>query len=242
MRLSIFYNRLWTITKVLDKQRQKESGRHRWAAAGLALWLAAAAPAQAADLDAGGLTFRDFGTNDNGASFHRGDPMIAGGPNVQPSRIAAIDKERGFARIDFPQIHVELAIPMGWQATEDWERAAAWSADKRFRAFVWRVDFPFEGVKDAEHYAATKIGSIQAHKPGVKAQARRLGDGTYLIVYENVPKGPGDGEARVVFDLVIPKPGQPKEGMLLTLGVPASEAARGIKLMALLQQNMKISW
>lgn len=204
--------------------------------------LCAALPVRAADLDAGGLTFRDFGTNDNGASFHRGDPMIGGGPNVQPSRIVGIDKERGFARIDFGQIRVDLAIPLGWQATEDWERAAAWSPDKKFRVFVWRVDFPFEGVKDAEHYAATKTGSIQAHKPGVKAQARRLADGTYLIVYENVPRGPGDGETRTVFDLVIPRPGQPKEGMLLTLGVPSSDAARGVKLLALLQQNLKISW
>ena len=204
--------------------------------------LSAALPTQAADLDAGGLSFRDFGTNDNGASFHRGDPMIAGGPNVQPSRIVGIDKERGFARIDFGQIRVDIAIPLGWQATEDWERAAAWSPDKKYRVFVWRVDFPFEGVKDAEHYAATKTGSIQAHKPGVKAQDRRLGDGTYLVVYENVPRGPGDGETRTVFDLVVPRPGQPREGLLLTLGVPSSDAVRGMKLLALLQQNMKISW
>lgn len=241
--LFLFENRrLLTIFNVSLKERQKESAPRRWWLAGLAVFLCAAAPVRAADLDAGGLTFRDFGTNDNGASFHRGDPMISGGPNVQPSRIVGIDKERGFARIDFPQIRIELGIPLGWQATEDWERGAAWSSDKRFRVFVWRVDFAFEGVKDAEHYAATKSGSMQAHKPGVKAQARRLGDGTYLIVYENVPKGPGDSETRVVFDLVIPKPGQPKEGLLLTLGVPTSEAARGIKLMALLRQNMKITW
>ena len=230
------------IPKILDKKRQKESGRRLLVTGGLSLALVAAMPARAADLDAGGLTFRDFGTNDNGASFHRGDPMIAGGPNIQPSRVVAIDKERGFARVDFGQIRVNLSIPLGWQATEDWERAAAWSSDKRYRVFVWRVDFPFEGVKDAEHYAATKIGSIQAHKPGVKAQARRLGDGTYLIVYENVPRGPGDGEVRAVFDLVIPRPGHPKEGLLLTLGVPASDAARGMKLMALLKQGMSINW
>ena len=198
--------------------------------------------AHAADLDAGGLTFRDFGTNDNGASFHRGDPMISGGPNVQPSRMLGIDTNGGFARIGFGSTRVELAIPLGWQATEDWERAAAWSPDKRFRVFVWRLDFPFEGVKDAEHYAATKTGSIQAHKPGVRAQARRLADGSFLVVYENVPRGSGDGETRAVFDLVVPRPGQPKEGLLLTLGVPASDAARGMKLLALLYKNMKISW
>lgn len=222
--------------------RQKESGRRlsRWGAV-VALLLSASG-ARAADLDAGGLTFRDFGTNDNGASFQRGDPMIAGGPNVQPSRILGIDSAAGLARIAFGAMKVDVAIPLGWQATEDWERAAAWSPDKRYRIFVWRVDFPFEGVKDAEHYAATKSGSMQSHKPGVKAQARRLGDGTYLIVYENVPKGPGDGENRVVFDLIVPRPGQPKEGVLLTLGVPASDAARGMKLLALLYKNMRITW
>ena len=41
-----------------------------------------AMPALANDqLDAGGLAFRDFATLDNGASFGRGDGMIAGGPN-----------------------------------------------------------------------------------------------------------------------------------------------------------------
>ena len=34
----------------------------------------------------------------------------------------------------------------------------------------------------------------------------------------------------------------PKEGILMTLGVPASDAARGIKLLALLKQNIRINW
>jgi hypothetical protein len=42
--------------------------------------------------------------------------------------------------------------------------------------------------------------------------------------------------------LVTQKPGDPKEGILLTLGVPASDAVRGLKLMALLKQNMRINW
>ena len=115
-------------------------------------------------------------------------------------------------------------------------------ADKRYRLIIWRVDFTFEGVKDAEHYAATKTGSIQARRPSIQPQARKLGDGTFLIVYENAPKGQGDSEPRTVFDLVMPRPGNPKEGILLTLGVPASDAVRGMKLLALLKQNMRISW
>ena len=209
--------------------------------AGLAAGLRAF-PVAAADLDAGGLTFRDFAINDNGASFQRGDPMIAGGPNQVSSRIVGIEGDKGLARVQFGTIRVELALPLGWQATEDWERGVAYSSDKRYRLIIWRVDFPFEGVKDAEHYVATKTGSIQARRPTVQAQARKLSDGTFLIVYENVPKAQGDSEQRVVFDLLFQRPGNPKEGILLTLGVPASDAARGIKLMALLKQSVRINW
>ena len=201
-----------------------------------------ASPVVAQGLDAGGLSFRDFATNDNGASFSRGDPMIAGGPNQVSSKVVGIDGDKGLARLQFGSIRVELSLPLGWQATEDWERGVAYSSDKRYRLIVWRVDFPFEGVKDAEHYAGTKAGSIQARRPTVQAQARKLGDGTFLVVYDNVAKAQGDVEPRVVFDLVTQKPGDPKEGILLTLGAPASDAARGLKLMALLKQNMKINW
>lgn len=201
-----------------------------------------AIPAAAADLDAGGLTFRDFAINDNGASFNRGDPMIAGGPNQVSSRVLGIDSANGLARVLFSSIRVEVALPLGWWATEDWERGVAYSADKRYRLIVWRVDFAYEGVKDAEHYAATKTGSIQARRPSVRAQARKLGDGTFLIVYENVARSQGDSEPRVVFDLLMQRPGNPKEGVLITLGAPASDAARAIKLMALLKQTIRITW
>ncbi len=210
--------------------------------AGLAACLAGF-PAAAADLDAGGLTFRDFAVNDNGASFGRGvDPIIAGGPNQVSSRVAAVDSAQGLARIQFGSIKVEVALPLGWQATEDWERGVAYSGDKRYRLIIWRVDFAFEGVKDAEHYAATKTGSIQARRPSIQAQARKLGDGTFLIVYENAPRGQGDSESRTVFDLVIQRPDNPKEGILVTLGVPATDAVRGLKFMALLKQSLRITW
>jgi hypothetical protein len=208
---------------------------------GLAACLVAA-PALADDkLDPGGLTFRDFSTNDNGASYSRGDPMIAGGPNQVSSKIVAVEGANGLARVQFSSLRVELALPLGWQATEDWERGVGYSSDKRYRVLVWRVDFAYEGVKDAEHYAATKAGSIQARRPAVHAEARKLGDGTFLVVYDNV-KAQGDTEPRVVFDLVTQNPSDPKQGVLLTLGVPASDATRGLKLMALLKQSMRISW
>ena len=222
--------------------KQNESGRRLFLlAAGAALCVAS--PAHASDkLDAGGLTFRDFATFDNGASFARSDPIIAGGPNPPAARVVGIDSAKGFARVRFEQIRVTLAVPLGWLATEDWERGVGYSSDKRYRLVVWRVDFDYEGVKDAEHYASTKAGSIQARRPGVKAQARKLGDGTFLVVFENAPKAQGDAEQRVVFDVLTPQPGNSKVGVLLTLGVPASESGRGIKLLALLKENMKIDW
>jgi hypothetical protein len=211
-------------------------------AAGLAACLAAPPAVAQGALDAGGLTFRDFAINDNGASFNRSDPIIAGGPNQVSSKVVSVESDKGLARLQFGSIRVELAVPLGWQATEDWERGVAYSSDKRYRVIIWRVDFAFEGVKDAEHYAATKSGSIKARRPTVQAQARKLSDGTLLIVYENVARSQGDSEPRVVFDLVTPRPGNPKEGILLTLGVPASDAARGMKLLALLKRDMKITW
>lgn len=168
--------------------------------------------------------------------------MIAGGPNAVSARVVGIDNEQGWARLQFGSIRVELAVPLGWQANEDWERGVAYSGDRRYRLIVWRVDFAFEGVKDAEHYAATKTGSIQSRRPAVKAQGRKLGDGNFLIVYENVPKGQGDGETRIVFDLLRQNPSNPKEGVLVTLGVPTSEASRGLRLMALIKESMRISW
>lgn len=221
------------------EERQKESGRRPFLLAAVAL-ISAPIPARAEpDLDPGGLTFRDFAASDNGTSFSQVNPMIGSGAQPTQSRILGIDSAGGFARIRFDSIRIEVAMPLGWQAQEDWERGIGFSADKRYRLIVWRVDFAFEGVKDAEHYAATKAGAIQARKPGTRAQARKLSDGTFLIVYQNVP---GEDGSRAVFDLVVPEPGSPKEGVLMTLGVPAADAARGLRLMALLKQKLRIDW
>jgi hypothetical protein len=45
-----------------------------------------------------------------------------------------------------------------------------------------------------------------------------------------------------VFDLVTAEPGQPKQGALMTLGVPATDADRGLKLMALLKRSLRVDW
>ena len=222
--------------------RQKESGRRAFLLSAVAL-AGSAMPARAEpDLDPGGLTFKDFALSDNGTSFNQVNPMIGSGAQPTQSKILQIDNAGGFARIRFDSIRTEVAMPLGWQAQEDWERGIGFSADKRYRLIVWRVDFAFEGVNDAEHYAATKSGAIKARKPGIQAQARKLSDGSFLIVYQNVPAAQGDAETRVVFDLVVPRPGKPKEGILMTLGVAARDSDRGLKLMALLKSKLKVDW
>lgn len=194
-------------------------------------------------LDPGGLTFRDFGVPDNGASYTRGEQSIGGGTTQKFTRVLGIDPATQAVRLRFDSVKVELLLPMGWQASEDGERGIAYTSDKRIRLIVWRVDFAYEGVRDAEHYAATKAGSMKARRPGVQAQARKLRDGSLVIVYENVPKAPTDNNGpRTVFDLVIPDPKNPKVGVLVTLGMPTSEAGRGLQLLALITQNMRIDW
>ncbi len=228
-----------------DERIQKESGRRLFllAAATLLCGGLATCPAQAEDgLDAGGLTFRDFGIPDNGASFNRTDPMIPGGPEPAAARLLGIDSANFQARVLFQSVKAELSLPLGWQATEDGDRGVGFSSDRRYRVLVWRVDFAFEGVRDAEHYAATKAGVIKSRRPGIQDQARKLSDGTFLIVYENVPPSRGDSGQRTVFDLVLSKPGNPKEGALMTLGVPASDSERGLKLMALLKSKLSVKW
>ena len=224
------------------KTRQNECGRRFLVLCTTALLLAPAGARAQGVLDAGGLTFRDFAVPDRGSSFNRVDPMIGSGAVPTQARVVSIDNVGGFARVRFDAIRVEVAMPLGWQANEDWERGVGFSSDKRFRLIVWRVDFAYEGVNDAEHYAATKVGAITARKPGIQAQARKLGDGSFLVVYQNVPPGQGDAETRVVLDLVVPRPGKPKEGVLMTLGVAARDSDRAFKLMALLKQSLKIDW
>lgn len=227
------------------KLRQKESGRRPFLLASVAAVAAATAgfPARAENgLDAGGLTFKDFGTSDNGASFNRTDPMLPGGPEPAPARLVAIESSEGFARVYFVSVKVEMALPLGWQATEDSERGIGFSADRKTRVLVWRLDFPFEGVRDAEHYAATKMGAIKARNPAIRTEARRLPDGTFLVVYDNAPGSRGDSGPRTVFDLVVSNPGKPKEGILMTLGMPVGNSDRGLKLLALMKQKLRITW
>ncbi len=165
--------------------------------------------------------------------------MLAGRPEPAAARLLAIDNANGLARVYFETVKVEASMPLGWQATEDNERGVGLSADHATRVLIWRVDFTFEGVRDADHYAATKIGAIKSRTPGIRAEARKLADGTFLIAYDNVPPSRGDSGPRTVFDLVMSKPGNSKEGVLMTLGLPAADGERGLKLLALLKSKVR---
>src|SRR5688572_29667317 len=175
--LSNWYNWLGPAAHMENELVRKRFGRRGLLVAAATI---AAVPSRVLGddgLDAGGLSFRDFAIADNGASFNRSDPVSAGAPNHVSSRVLGIDSASGAARVRFDSIKVEIALPLGWQATEDWERGVGFSSDRRYRLIVWRVDFSFEGVRDAEHYAATKAGAIRARRPAVQADARRLKDG-----------------------------------------------------------------
>jgi hypothetical protein len=229
--------------KISGEDGQKESGRRSFLiGTAVVLWTG---PAWAAggDLDDGGLTFRDFASEDRGASFGKGgeSPVTGSQPDQHAARVLQVDNANGLARIRFEPVKIEVSVPLGWQTSEDWERGVAFSADQSYRLILWKVDFAYEGVKDAEHYAATKAGTIQARRKGVQAQARRLDDGTCLVAYEYVPIQ-GSQDKRTVFDLVFPNPKDAKQGALMTLGVPAMDGNRGLKLLALLKQSIRIDW
>lgn len=237
----MFFSRLYGYSDRAVEQKQKKSGCFFTATAMSILLLTGSGQAQDR-LDSRGSTFKDFATQDRGASFDRGDSMLPERPGPAPARVLEIDSNRGLARVRFESIKVEAAVPLGWQAFQEPERGTAYNADRSFRLLVWRLDFPFEGVRDAEHYASTKGGTIQARHPKTQVKAHKLADGTFLIVYENAPTAQGDQEPRVVFDIVIPNPNDPKAGVLMTLGVPLSQEENGLKLASLLKKNLKIDW
>lgn len=227
------------ILEIPRECKQKESGWRLLLVTALALCWAGSAQAQS-NLDTGGMTFKDFAAADNGASFSRGDSMIPEGPGPGHAQMLGIDAANGLARLRFKAVKIDAAVPLGWQAIQDQDRGIAYSADQSYRLILWRVDFASEGVDNAEQYAIAKVGTIEARRPPTKGQARRLGDGSYLMVYENVPPSQGDRESRTVFDVITANPSNPKEGVLMTLGVPASQGGRGLKLLALLKQNIKV--
>ena len=117
-----------------------------------------------ADLDPGGLTFRNFGISDNGSSFSRFDSTFGNNAaNPTPSRVLEIDSANGLARVRFDTIRAEVSLPLGWQATEDWERGVAYSGDGALLAAK-----EFAGslkIFDANEYSAKPLRSAAVGQP-----------------------------------------------------------------------------
>ena len=153
------------------------------------------------------------------------------------TRVLGIDQPARRFALRFDSIKVELLLPHGLAGDRGLGAGRRLQrSTSAIRLIVWRVDFAFEGVKDAEHYAATKAGSIKARRPGVKAQARKLGDGTLPDRLRERAEGTGRQRARARCSTWSShNPSNPKEGVLVTLGVPASEAGRGLQLLALIK-------
>ena len=177
---------------MINEAKQKESGRRLFlAAAGAALCLPLSA--RASDkLDAGGLTFRDFATLDNGASFARGDPMIAGGPNQVSSKVVGHRQRQGLRprplRADPGR---RWRCRSAGRPPRTGSGASATAATSAIASSSGGSTSTSRASRTPSTMPRTKVGSIQARRPGVKAQARKLGDGTYLVVFENVTEGTG---------------------------------------------------
>lgn len=156
--------------------------------------------------------------------------------------VVSVEAAAGFARVRLKSVDCEMAVPLGWHGMEDNERGALFTPDRSVRVIVWRVDLKYEGVDDLEKYVVAKQGALRARSPGIQARMRKLADGEYLSMYGNVPPRRNDREPRAIYDLLTPNRANPARAMLMTVGVPASQADRFLPLVALLSRERKVAW
>lgn len=215
--------------------------------AGLAALLAAApAGAQPAALDPGDATFRLFARSDTAKSLN--DPTDAtnrewtGATAESLTELLTISPAEGYGLIRSKAVSINLKVPLGWHAIEDYERLAVFSPDRSIRVIVWRVDLQFEGVPDLEAYVATKAAGLRKRYPGIQASSRALPNGQVLGVLHNVPPRKGDREPRTILDLLTPNPMNPKRALLMTFGTPISKAEEFLPLLALMARSLEITW
>lgn len=216
-------------------------------AAGAAVLVAAApAGAQPAALDPGDATFKLFARSDTAKSLN--DPTDAtnrewtSATAESLTELLTIVPAEGYGLIRSKAVSVNLKVPLGWHAIEDYERLAIFSPDRSVRIIVWRVDLQFEGVPDLEAYVAAKAAGLRKRYPGILASSRTLPGGQVLGVLHNVPPRKGDSEARTILDLLTPNPMNPKRALLMTFGTPISRAEEFLPLLALISKNLEITW
>ena len=216
-------------------------------AAGAAILTATRGIALANDrLDPGRATFRDFALSSDANSFIDLRNVVNRDWTENSAQtlldVLSVDSPAGFARVRLKSVDCEMAVPLGWHGMEDHERGAIFTPDRSVRIIVWRVDLNYEGVADLEKYVIAKQGALRARSPGIEARVRRLADGEYLAMYANVPPRRNDREPRAIFDLLTPNRANPARAMLMTVGVPASQADRYLPLVALLSRERKVNW
>lgn len=217
-------------------------------AAALACGLAAGAAAQtpAATLDAGDSTFKLYALSSNAKSLN--DPTDATNrewtnatAESLPDLLTIVPSE-GYGLIRSKAVSVDLKVPLGWHAIEDFERLAIFNPERSVRIIVWRVDLDFEGVPSLEKFVAAKAAALRSRYPTIQASSRTLPDGQVLGVLHNVPPRKGDKEPRAILDLLTPNPQNPKRALLMTFGTPMSRAQEFLPLLALMARDRKITW
>jgi hypothetical protein len=239
----------WRSDGVAIQQRgRRDFGRDALRIAVGAGALAAMCPAALANdrLDPGRATFRDFALSNDANSLIDLRNVVNREWTENSAQtlldVLSVDSAAGFARVKLKSVDCEMAVPLGWHGMEDHERGAIFTPDRSVRIIVWRVDLKYEGVDDLEKYVVAKQGALRARSPSIQARVRKLADGEFLSMYANVPARRNDREPRAIFDLLTPNRANPARAMLMTVGVPGSQADRYLPLVALLSRERKIAW
>ena len=218
---------------------------------GFAVLMACAAAGAAwaqpnASLDPGDSTFKLYALSLNAKSLN--DPDDATNrqwtnatSETLPDLLTIVPAE-GYGVIRSKAVLIDLKVPLGWHAIEDFERLAIFNPDRSVRIIVWRVDLDYEGVPDLEKFMVGKAAALRVRYPAIQASSRTLPDGQVLGVLHNVPARKGDKEPRAIVDLLTPNPENSRRALLMTFGAPMSKAQEYLPLLALMAQGRKITW
>lgn len=199
-----------------------------------------------ASLDPGDSTFKLFALSLNSRSLNDPDDAINrewtnATAESLPDLITTVPAE-GYGLIRSKAVSIDLKVPLGWHAIEDFERLAVFNPDRSVRIIFWRVDLDYEGVPDLEKFMVGKAAALRVRYPAIQASSRILPDGQVLGVLHNVPARKGDREPRAIVDLLTPNPENPKRALLMTFGAPMSKAQDFLPLLALMARDRKITW
>jgi hypothetical protein len=197
-------------------------------------------------LDPGDATFKLFALSENANSLHDAShPINREWTNATAESLPdllTVSAADGYGLIRSKAVSLDIRVPLGWHAIEDFERLAIFNPDRSVRIIVWRVDLDFEGVADLEKFVAGKTSALRTRYPMIQASSRTLPDGQVLGVLHNVPPRKGDKEARAILDLLTPNPQNPKRAVLMTFGTPMSKTQDFLPLLALMAKHRQITW